>query len=150
MLLLPDAKTKQCYDRAARARQVALECSDPFDRAIFLESERRWLGLAEKYQFAARLDGFNDISIDFPHPRCTTCAVPMWFVNVEHRLADSPLDCSHYECKVCEAKLVVPELPEMTAERAANPRRSNGGGLEQPGETPALAPAWRHEHRHEG
>lgn len=106
MLLLPDIKAAECYARAARARQVALELTEPLDRAVYFAAEERWRKLGEKYQFLASvaLPDLLKVSIDYsPHPRCTVCEVPMWPVS-------APKDRRHYECKVCDATLVLTEV----------------------------------------
>jgi hypothetical protein len=109
MLLLPDAKTKECYERAARARELADKCTDPLQRTDFLHSEERWLKLGETYQFTAGLPDFLKAPKPSLYPRCVVCAVPMSLANVEHVPGEPARNYSTYECKVCDAKLVLPE-----------------------------------------
>ncbi len=50
----------------------------------------------------------------FPkHPACPTCGVPMWLTRIE-RIPGAPalMDRLHYECKICEAKAVIPPLTD--------------------------------------
>lgn len=49
-------KARECYQRAADARQRAGEASTAESRSDFLSMETRWLHLAESYEVAARLD----------------------------------------------------------------------------------------------
>ena len=110
MLQPTNPKAIECYDRAARARKLALECSDALQRADYFESGARWVKLAERYEFAARLPDFLKAPRPALEPRCAVCAVPMWFVKVESRGPDNPSrERQHYECKVCDATLVLPE-----------------------------------------
>ena len=100
-------KAKECYDRAADARQRALEERDPQRREEHLEAEQRWLKLAHSYEFTNRLGQFLDASREPKHPRCAACSVPMWLVDVHHIPGDPPRQRRFYECKVCDAKLEV-------------------------------------------
>jgi hypothetical protein len=102
VLEAPSPDAKRCFDNALEARKRARKANDPRDREFYLDSERRWLKLAESYQYSARLSLFLKQPSDLPnHPICATCAVPMWmkrmnFVGglIEYR----------YECPACEAK----------------------------------------------
>jgi hypothetical protein len=107
MLQPANPKAKECYDRAAGARQRALEARDSQERQLHLDDERRWLKLAQSYDFANRLDHFLDTAAEPKHPRCTACAVPMWLVDIHHVPGDPPQQRRFYECKVCDAKLVM-------------------------------------------
>jgi hypothetical protein len=113
MLQPTNPKAIECYDRAARARKLALECSDALQRADYFESGARWVKLAERYEFAARLPDFLKAPRPAIEPRCALCAVPMWLVRVEPQGSEDPSRlCRRYECKVCDAKLVLPEASE--------------------------------------
>jgi hypothetical protein len=118
-------KAIECYDRAARARKLALECNDPFERANYFESGARWARLGERYEFSARLPSHLKVPPQVTEPRCPVCAVPMQLVTVEHVSGNPSQDKLHHECKVCDAKLVLPEASETAGERAPDPRHSN-------------------------
>lgn len=47
------------------------------------------------------------------HPVCPTYGAPMWLTMIEH-IPGTPLikGRMHYECKVCDAKAIVPPLME--------------------------------------
>jgi hypothetical protein len=107
MLQPANPKAKECYDRAARARQRALEATAGPERQDYLDAEQRWIRLAQSYDLSARLDDFLEARSEPKHPRCTTCAVPMWLVDVNHIPGDPPRERRYYECKVCAAKLEV-------------------------------------------
>jgi hypothetical protein len=115
MLQPVNPKAKECYDRAGVARQRALEAKDDGQRQQHLNDERRWLKLARSYEAAERLDNFLETRPDPVHPRCTTCRVPMWLVDFQHAPGDPPRKRWHYECKVCDAKLIL--TSDETAER---------------------------------
>jgi hypothetical protein len=100
-------KVQECYDRAARARQRALDERDVERRQEHLDDEQRWLRLAQSYEFAERLDRFLNVFREPKHPRCAACAVPMWLVDVHHIPGDPPRERRFYECKVCDAKLTM-------------------------------------------
>ena len=108
MLQRANPKAKECYDRADRSRQRAQDARDDRERQDYLEAEQRWLKLAQSYDLADRLDHFLEPHREPVHPRCKTCAVPMWLVDVNHIPGDPPHERFHYECKVCDAKLVLP------------------------------------------
>jgi transposase-like protein len=47
----------------------------------------------------------------FKHPRCPVCAVPMWFMKVEHDTSGNALhDRQHFKCMACDAVAVIPPL----------------------------------------
>jgi hypothetical protein len=54
-LKLSNHDSRECYRRAEEARQKAEAASDPYLKADFLDSERRWLYLAHSYEFSERL-----------------------------------------------------------------------------------------------
>jgi hypothetical protein len=115
MLQPANSKAKECYDRATRARQRALDARDAQERQDHLDAEQRWLRLAQSYDLSARLDDFLESSSEPKHPRCTACAVPMWLVDVQRIPGDPPRERRYYECKVCDAKLVLLDGNEETA-----------------------------------
>jgi hypothetical protein len=41
------------------------------------------------------------------HPPCPICGIPMWLVEVQHL---GQAERFHFECKVCDAKAVIPPL----------------------------------------
>ena len=82
---------------ALEARQRALEAKTIKERNGFLVVEKSWLKLAASYEFSERLERFA--GKDFPeHPICSSCAVPMWLV--EMNSTDAGVQY-RYECKVC-------------------------------------------------
>ena len=107
MLQPANPKAKECYDRATRARQRALSTQDAKERQDHLDAEQRWLKLAESYDLADRLNLFLETRREPKHPQCTACAVPMWLVDRQHIPGEPPRERWFYECKVCDAKLVV-------------------------------------------
>jgi hypothetical protein len=44
------------------------------------------------------------------HPRCPECDLPMWLIKVEHLNGNSVKQFLHFECKVCDAKAIIPPL----------------------------------------
>ena len=46
---------RECLSKAEECRRIAESTSDQRVRSDFLDMERRWLRLAESYQFADRL-----------------------------------------------------------------------------------------------
>lgn len=55
MLQSVSADIALCHRHAEEARRKALDATDPDIRADFLDIERRWLALAQSYEFAERL-----------------------------------------------------------------------------------------------
>ena len=49
---------RECLSKAEECRRIAESTSDQRVRSDFLHMERRWLKLAESYQFADRLSGW--------------------------------------------------------------------------------------------
>jgi hypothetical protein len=107
MLQPANPQAKECYDLAAEARQRALAAPDEAKREYHLNDERRWLKLARSYELLERLDHFLGRRPDPVHPKCSRCGVPMWLVDFQHAPGDPPSKRWHYECKVCDARLVV-------------------------------------------
>lgn len=54
-----DPQLRDCYERAAEAREKADATTDPALKAELLEMERRWLTLAKSYAFTESLDDFT-------------------------------------------------------------------------------------------
>jgi PAS domain S-box-containing protein len=52
-------QVQTCFDRAFDARRNAEGTADPARKADFLEMERRWLALAQSYEFTSRLTDFT-------------------------------------------------------------------------------------------
>lgn len=48
----------ECLARAAEARRRAEECLDPVAKENFADIARRWIFLADSYQFVERVDRF--------------------------------------------------------------------------------------------
>ena len=42
------------------------------------------------------------------HPMCPQCGVPMWMIELEHITAEPPKHLARYECKICDAQMVLP------------------------------------------
>jgi hypothetical protein len=60
-----------------------------------------------------RIGGERPLLSPSPQPRCPSCGVAMWLVSIQHFADGNPTkDRLHYECKVCEAKAVIPPLGE--------------------------------------
>jgi hypothetical protein len=53
MLQNASPRAAECYRRAAEARSFAEQTNVSVVRRDFLEIEKRWLGLAESYEFTA-------------------------------------------------------------------------------------------------
>ena len=49
---------RECLRKAEECRRVAESAADERTRSDFLDMERRWLKLAESYQFADRISGW--------------------------------------------------------------------------------------------
>jgi len=50
----------ECYRHAEDCARKAAAQTDPKIKADFLDSERRWLVLAQSYEFTERLTDFSD------------------------------------------------------------------------------------------
>jgi hypothetical protein len=124
MSLIPDVRAQECYERAARARQLAKECTDPLDQADYNASAERWLELGERCQLASGLAEFLRAPARSLHPRCVVCAVPMPLARTEHSPGRPSWDYSHYECKVCRGEFVLPEVAEKQDYPAVNQRHA--------------------------
>ena len=105
MLRSVSTRARQCHEWASKARQRALESTDPVSRDEYLASEARWLKLAESYELTERLTDFLNKPTAFPkHPKCPNCHVPMWLVAIESSYEKVEY---LYECKACEDKMSV-------------------------------------------
>jgi len=58
-------KVQACLDRAFEAERKAWESADPALKADFLEMEKRWLALAQSYQFTERLTDFTALNAEW-------------------------------------------------------------------------------------
>jgi len=57
-------KIRQCYKRAAEAKERADATNDPILKAEFLDTERRWLTLARSYGFTESLEDFTAANLE--------------------------------------------------------------------------------------
>jgi hypothetical protein len=55
----------ECYRRAAEARRFADDAVNPFEKADFLDIERRWMSLAHSYEF----EGVSKAGARYKKPR---------------------------------------------------------------------------------
>jgi PAS domain S-box-containing protein len=65
MLRKPSEQVQRCLDRAFDARRSAEGTADPAQKADFLEMEKRWLALAQSYEFTERLSDFSAVATDW-------------------------------------------------------------------------------------
>jgi PAS domain S-box-containing protein len=65
MLRKPSRQVQRCFDRAFDARRRAEGTADLARRADYLEMEKRWLALAQSYEFTERLSDFNAVATDW-------------------------------------------------------------------------------------
>jgi hypothetical protein len=97
-------KARECYENALEARQRALKASTTAERDEFLAIEKSWLRLAASY-LSERLD--HPLGEDFPkHPKCPSCAVPMWLVEMISTHAGIE---RRYQCKACDSTISLRE-----------------------------------------
>jgi len=122
-------KSKQYFQCAHEAGRDAAHATDALKRSNFQHTEQRWLRLAASYERSERLSrllddtcgwlrekvivpGQTPASVPEPeapctltgHPRCATCAVPMWVVSVEEYPGNQQRAWL-FECKICHTKL---------------------------------------------
>jgi len=105
VLRVSDPDVRRCYVNALGARERARKAKAPLDREFYLEAEKRWLRLAESFEYSARLSRFLEQPRNLPtRPICFACDVAMWLKKT---------DCVggqigfRYECPVCEATEMV-------------------------------------------
>jgi hypothetical protein len=55
MLHPANPNAAECYQRAAEARRLADGCTSPDTRKDYVDIERRWLRLAQSYEYVERL-----------------------------------------------------------------------------------------------
>jgi hypothetical protein len=120
MSLIPDVRAQECHERAARARQLAKECTDPLDRADYNASAERWLEQGERCQLASGIDEFLRAPALSLRPRCVVCAVPMPLARIERVPGTPSWDYAHYECKVCQGELILPEVAQKQDQAPIN------------------------------
>jgi PAS domain S-box-containing protein len=65
MLWKPSEQVQACYQRALDANRKADRTADPALKADFLQIERRWLALAQSYEFTERLMDFTTANADW-------------------------------------------------------------------------------------
>ena len=107
MLKAVNPKARYCYERACEARERALQASNPLVRDDFFAAEKRWLRLAESYEFSGRLSHYLAQWPQSPmHPVCPACSVRMWLL--EMNVGQSGVDY-RYECKACGRTALVSE-----------------------------------------
>jgi PAS domain S-box-containing protein len=61
----PNEQIQTCFDRAFDARRNAERTADPVRKADFIEMEKRWLALAQSYEFTERLTDFTVASSEW-------------------------------------------------------------------------------------
>jgi hypothetical protein len=59
VLLKLSQQIRECHRHATEARRRAEIASDPYERAEFFDTERRWLFLAHGYEFSERVSRFT-------------------------------------------------------------------------------------------
>jgi hypothetical protein len=103
-----------CYRRAREARHKAERAAEGAVRQDYLDLERRWLKLAESYQFTQRVATFQGemsrriavfrppIPPDpaLPRVRCPRCGKAMKLAQIEPALAPGGVDSATFTC-VC-------------------------------------------------
>jgi hypothetical protein len=65
MLQKLSEQIQSCFDRSLDAKRKADETADPARKADFLEMEKRWLALAQSYDFTRRLTDFTAANADW-------------------------------------------------------------------------------------
>jgi hypothetical protein len=65
MLQKLSEQIQSCFDRSLDANRKADETADPARKADFLEMEKRWLALAQSYDFTRRLTDFTAANADW-------------------------------------------------------------------------------------
>jgi PAS domain-containing protein len=61
----PTEQVRTCFNRAFDARRNAERTADPARKADFIEMEKRWLALAQSYEFSERLTDFTAASSEW-------------------------------------------------------------------------------------
>jgi hypothetical protein len=51
---------RECYLRAEQCKRLAEAASTPNEKADYLAMERRWLSMAQSYEFVERLSDFTE------------------------------------------------------------------------------------------
>jgi PAS domain S-box-containing protein len=65
MLRKLSEQVQTCFEHALDAKRSGDHTDDPVRKAEFLEVEKRWLGLAQSYEFSARLTDFTATAADW-------------------------------------------------------------------------------------
>jgi hypothetical protein len=130
-------KSQQFNESAAEAGRAAANTANELKRSELRQAEQRWRRLAAIYEYSERLSALLDdtcgwlsqeivappgapasvpeldsAAATMGHPRCSTCSVPMWLVRVDRFPDDDQQRTWIFECKVCDARLVLPPLVE--------------------------------------
>ena len=102
MLKPSNPEAAECYARAQEARERANSTQNLEMRAIYLDSEQRWLKLAASYEASARLTHFLGGESKVEHPICKSCGVAMWLIEMRRSTKQYI-----YECKACNGRMQV-------------------------------------------
>jgi hypothetical protein len=124
MLQKLSEQAADCHRRAQEARRKADLAADRTVRQDYLDLERRWLKLAESYQFTQRISDFEGeinkgVAVfrpplppdpALPRVRCPRCGKTMKLTQIEPAFGSDVADKSTFSC-VCGGTL------EQTANR---------------------------------
>lgn len=116
MLLKLAEKVADCHRRARDARQRADAATDPVLKQDYLNLERRWMMLAESYQFTERVSDFQHevrkrIAVfrpptppdpALPRVMCPGCGKRMKLTQIEPAMEPNRADTNTFRCSCGE------------------------------------------------
>ena len=100
MLKPSTPEVAECYARALEARERADSTQNLEMRAIYSDTEKRWLTLAASYEATARITQFLGEEPIVKHPICESCGVAMWLVGLKDLSTNRK--CYIFQCKACD------------------------------------------------
>ena len=68
-------------------------------RALYLDTEQRWLKLAASYEASHRVVQFLGTEPIVKHPVCESCGVATWIIEVRELATENKNYI--YQCKIC-------------------------------------------------
>jgi hypothetical protein len=107
VLQILSEKVALCHRHACEARARAQRATDQAEKRDYLALERRWLLLAESYQFTERVGDFNEevkrrpIASTPPMPRvmCPECGRRMRLAKIEPVIEPYYAEATTYDCR---------------------------------------------------
>jgi len=110
MLTAAKQNVKYCYEQALEAEERAADERNPNTRRFYLDSAKRWFGLAASLEYQERLEAFlKEFRTSIKRPLCPECSLlmrPNRLVQTGEGLFEIQFKCTSCETITMASRLV--------------------------------------------